>query len=279
MLKHNKLKNSGLLFELLVRQVATDALSNKDSEAVNILKKYFYNTDLLKEYKIYKTLATAKNQSEIQADILINACVESYKKLNKKNLREQKYNLIAEVKKNYKEEDFFKSKVDNYKILASVYLLLEMQNAESINPKQYSDCKITLLEHITVPKTEEKDADLEKFASYDKGTRSLIYNMFLQKLQEKYETLDVNQKSLLREYINNISTSDKLRLYCNEQVKIIKEEVAGIVKDKEKDSARKVKLLEISSFLNDIPVNKSVSDADINNMLYYYELLKKYKDA
>ena len=60
-LKHNKLRNTGLLFELLVRQITTDTLNNKESKAVDILKKNFNNTLIAKEYRIYKALLSSKN--------------------------------------------------------------------------------------------------------------------------------------------------------------------------------------------------------------------------
>ena len=211
MAKHNKLKNSGLLLELLVRQITTDTLNNKDSEATNILKKYFHNTDLLKEYKIYNTIASTRNQSEVKADILINACVEAYKKLNKANLKKQKYSLIAEVKSHYDMDEFFKTKVDNYKVLASVYQLLEMHEANSFDPKVYAECKNTLLDHIVSKKVEEKDEALEEFAALDSGTRALVYNMAHKSFENKYAELNESQKGVLKAYINNISTSDNLR--------------------------------------------------------------------
>ena len=277
MVKHNKLKNSGLLFELLVRQMTTDILNNRDSEAGNILKKYFYNTELLKEYKLYKTIATTRNLSEAKAGMLINACTEAYKKLNKANLKKQKYNLIAEVKSNYNIDEFFKTKVDNYKIMASIYLLLEMDQADYIDEKVYFDCKSTLLEHVSSKKTEQKDELLEELASMDSGTRSLVQAMANKKYQEKYKSLNESQKNLLKEYINNISTSDNLRQYCNKQVTIIKGEMGKMV-ESITDEVRRIKLMEITKSLAEVPATKTVSDSDVNNLLYYFELIKEHKE-
>jgi hypothetical protein len=256
--------------------LTTDTLNNRDSKAVDLIKKYFYNTDLLKEYNIYNTIATTRNQSETRADIIINACMEAYKKLNKQNLKKQKYDLIAEIKANYSEVEFFKAKVDNYKVLASVYLLLEMSQADSIDEKVYADCKITLLEHVVSKKVEQKDEDLDELSSLDPGSRSLVYAMATKNFNEKYNSLNEAQKNLLREYLNNISTSDNLRLYCNKQVALIKEEVASIIKETENE-VRRVKLTEIAKTLTEIPANKAVTDVDVNNILYYFELIKEHK--
>ena len=56
--KHNKIKNTGILFELLTRQITVDILNNKkNSSAIKILKKFFNeNTELGKENQLYKVL-------------------------------------------------------------------------------------------------------------------------------------------------------------------------------------------------------------------------------
>ena len=270
--KHNKLKNSGLLFELLVRQIAADILSNKESKAVAILKKYYNNTDVLKEYKIYHTLANSRNLSEVKASMLIQDCVKAYSKLNKNNLKRQKYELISEIKSNYSLEEFFKTKIDNYKILASVYLLLEMDQADSMDQAKYSSYKVTLLEHIVSPEVENKNEILEQMSQIDKGTRAVIYKVMVNKFNDKYFTLNEGQKEVLSQYINNISTTDKLKEFYNSKIITVKNRLTSIIKE-EKDLVRKVKLQETFSIINPVKV---VTDLDVNNILCYLELIKEY---
>ena len=100
-IKHSKFKNTGLIFELLVRKITADTLSGNNSPASNILKKYFVNTELGKEYKIYDSLLKNTSISEGKANIIINTLLESSKKLNRTALRKEKYNLIKEIKENY----------------------------------------------------------------------------------------------------------------------------------------------------------------------------------
>lgn len=275
-LKHNKLRNPAILFELLVRQITTDTLNNRESKSVNILKRHYNNTQIAKEFKIYKTLYEAKNLSEAKASILINSAIQAHSKLNKTTLRKAKYDLIADIKENYNLEEFFKSKVNNYKTLASIYMLFETVNSDIADPEVESKYRFTIMESICEnPNKNLKDTLLEEYNSYDKGTRSLVYKLFIQKFNEKYSGLDDNQKSLLKEYITNISTSDSLREYVNSEItkvkKDIKKESASL-----KDEARKVKLNEVCNFIEEIPENKQVCEKDIHNLLYYYELLKEF---
>jgi hypothetical protein len=276
-IKHNKLRNPSILFELLVRQVTTDTLSNQDSKALGIIKKYYNNTEVAKEYNIYNTIVSTKNLSEQRADMLINAAVEAYRKLNKATLRKQKYELVSEIKNNYNIEEFFKSKVDNYKTLASIYLLFEMENPEFIDPTKYADCKYTILESISAKTTPvPKDELLETFNSYDKGTRALVYQLMIEKFNETYSDLNNKQKQLLKEYISNISTTDKLREYVNTELQAVRKALKQQIRTIDGD-ARMEKLNEVLSFVKEVPATKKVGENEIHDLLSYYELLKEFE--
>ena len=125
-IKHSKYKNTGILFELLVRQITADTLSGSESPSINILKKYFTKTELGKEYKIYESFFKHTNTSEAKADMVISTLIESSKQLNRSVLKRQKYNLIKEIKENYDLEEFFKIKLPNYRAQAALYSLIEI---------------------------------------------------------------------------------------------------------------------------------------------------------
>ena len=62
--KHSKYKNTGILFELLTRQITADTVSGKNTKALSILKKHFNSkSELLKEYKIYHILSTKRYEN------------------------------------------------------------------------------------------------------------------------------------------------------------------------------------------------------------------------
>jgi hypothetical protein len=263
----------------LVRQITTDTLSNKESEAVNILKKHYINGAVSKEYKIYKTLSEAKNLSEAKANVLLEVALESYKRLNKASLKKQKYELISDIKNNYNLDEFFKAKVDNYKTLASIYILFEMYSTDIVNPELETKYRFTIMESISQsPEKEKSDAILEQYNSFDRGTKSLVYKLYIQKFNDKYSDLDDNQKTLLKEYITNISTSNKLRDYVNEEYSRVKKELDKYIKN-ENNEVRVVKLNEVKNFIDYIPENKQVCEKDIHNLMYYYELIKEYEST
>ena len=274
-IKHSKYKNTGILFELLTRQITADTLSGDSNKSLEFLKKHFNSkTELLKEYKIYHTLSTKKYGKDSQATLLIETLVENHKNLNKSKLRREKYNLIKEIKENYDITDFFNSKIKNYKIMASIFNLLENPN---ISPLSTVNSKVIILEHITnKTKSKPKNIVLEQLKSSDKSTRLLTYKVILEKFNNKYNDLADNQKLLLKEYVNSVSNSPSLKAYMNQEIKHIKLNLNKYLK-KIEDKAIAIKLVEIKDLIQPLSKNLSVQDENVANLLNYYELINELK--
>lgn len=281
MIKHSKYRNTGILFELLVRQTTSDLLNNKDSKSVKILKKYFTNTELGKEYNLYNTLVTSQKLSETKAEILISTLIEQYKKLDYEKINKLKYNLIKEIKSSYELEDFFKAKISNYKQYASLYTIFESQNSKSIDTKQLILNKITLLEQLTDESIVDKKAPqsiMEDFMKEDKEVRLLAYKMLVEKFNDKYESLSDIQKSILKQYINSISDTKSLTQYLNERVIEVKAELTKLSKSTP-DKVLKIKLQEVLKLVKPLEENKSIKDEQIVGILQCYDLIEEIKRA
>ena len=274
-LKHNKLRNTGLLFEMLVRQITADTLKNKESEAIGIIKKYFRNTQLSKEYGLYRTISEAKGLSETKANAILEIALESYKKLNKQALRKQKYDLVAAIKEHYNLEDFFKTKIENYKTLASVYLMFEARDSQDLKPETEAKYRFSLMEGMCHQSTSpDKEDPLEEYRKMDKGTKSLVYKLMVEEFNKTYSGLDQRQKELISKYITSVSSSDDFRGYVNKQMLLVEREIKAAIK-KETNPVRKVKLEEVSLFIQKVPEGKTVCDKDVHNLLHYFELIKE----
>ena len=277
-IKHSKYKNTGILFEILVRQITSDTLSGKDSKATHILKKYFVKTELGKEYKLYETLFKHKNLTEGKAEIIINSIIESSRNLNRGTLKRQKYNLIKEISEHYNLEDFFKTKLPSYKVHAALYTLVEIYNSENLsNPTQIIENKIALLESLTthtVNKQKVENDLMVEFQSYDKDLRILTYKVMLEKFNGKYENLNDNQKSILKEFINAVDSTPKLKEFYNEKIQEIKNELTKVTK-KVKDKVVQIKLNEVNNILLPLGKKANVGNDDLVNLLQYYSLLEE----
>ena len=274
-IKHSKYKNTGILFELLTRQITSDTISGGNNKALSILKKYFNSkSELLKEYKIYNTLSTKLYKDETKASLLVNTLIEAHSKLNRSRLRREKYNLIKELKSTYDFNNFFKAKITNYKIMASIFNLTENKDA---TPLSIVNSKVELVEHITrSSKSTKKNIVIENYNNEDKNTRLLTQKILLEKFNEKYKGLGENQKILLQEYVNAVSNSPSLKTYINSEIKDVKKQLtkySGTVTDK----VVKIKIDEVKNMIKPLCKKSFVHDDNVSNLLNYYELVNELK--
>ena len=277
-IKHSKYKNTGLLFELLVRQITADTLNGSESPSLDILKKSFAKTELGKEYKLYETLFKNKNLVESKAEITLNTVLEATKKLNRSALRREKYNLINEIRKHYNVNEFFKHQIPNYKGYASFYKLIEIYNSDKLSEtEEIISNKVSILECLTERPIDEKKVKqdlVEEFAKYDKDLRVLTYKVMLEKFNGKYANLNKGQKEVLKEFMNSIDNTPRLKEIYNTKINEIKK-VLKLQAKKVKDDATKIKLLEVVKLLKEIDKGSRINNDDLINLLQYYQLTEE----
>ena len=280
-IKHSKYRNTGLIYELLVKQIAADVLENKESKAIKILKKYYSGTSTLaKEYKLYEFVVKNNSVSQAKAETIISTITEVSRKFNQKTLKNQKYELISEIKENYNIEEFFSVEVRDYKALASLYCLLEAQNnADLVDPNFLVNNKTTLLEHLTSKKQNEedvKDSLIEQYSKYDKDLKLLTFKILLEKFNDKYKDLLPEQKNILKEFITSVNSSKKLYSLVNNELKKISEEVEKLSK-KVTDDIVKIKLDEVAKSIKPLAKTDKVTDSHLVNLMQYYDLVNELK--
>jgi len=281
-IKHSKFKNTGLIYELLVKQIAADTLSKKDSQAVSILKKYFGgNSVLAKELKLYEYILKNNNLSEAKAETVISTITEISRKFNQKRLKESKYKLIAELKSSYNIEDFFAIQVRDYKPLAALYCLLEAQNNTTlVNPEFLVNNKLTILEHLTSSKVDAdavKDTLIEEYAKYDKDLRLLTFKILLEKFNNNYKELLPEQKNILKEFITSVNSTTRLRNLVNEEVEKVREEIINLT-SKIKDEVVKIKIEEVIKGIKTLKKTEKISDNHLINLMQYYDLVNEMRE-
>ena len=281
-IKHSKFKNTGLIFELLVKQIAADTLNKKDSSAVAILKKYFTGkTTLVREFKLYQFILKNKSTSQNKAESIVSTIVEVSRELNRELLKKQKYNLIKEIKANYNIEDFFSMSVKDYKPLAALYCLMEAHRVpDLVDPNILVNNKTTILEHLTKnvqDKKEVRDNLIEEYSKYDKDLKLLTFKILLEKFNSKYSTLLPEQRSILREFITSVDSSTKLRNIVNEEIIKLSTAINKLAKNS-KDDIIKIKLQEVIKSIKPLTNKEKVTDSHLINIMQYYELIKELRE-
>ena len=281
-IKHSKFRNTGLIFELLVKQIAADTLSKKDSSAVGIIRKFYTGkTTLAKEFKLYEFILRNKNVSTQKASNIVSTITEISKKLNQDILKKQKYQLIAEIKKSYNIEEFFNIQVSDYKPLAALYCLLEAQNNDQlVDPDYLVNNRTTILEHLTsseVNKSDVEDSVIQEFAKYDKDLKLLTFKILLEKFNDRYKDFSPEHKNILREFITSVNSTTRLRNVINEELGKISKAVTKLIPSIKNDVI-KIKLEEVAKNITPISKKEKVSDTHLVNIMQYYDLIKELKN-
>ena len=283
-IKHLKLKNTGILFELLSRQVTVDLMENISTpKSVSLMKKYFNKkTELGKELQLYQLLVKESCSTERKAEYLIEKVLKIRTSLNNAKLRREKYNFIKDIKEKYPIKEFFNAKIKDYKILASIYKMFDSEIVnEGFDPKDSVDTKYTVVEHLMSHSTNKKQTVKEskkiaKLKQESEDVRLLTYKILVDNFNDRYKNLDSHQKKLLREYINNLSNSNGLKEYIGKEVKRVKKQLVKLI-EKVDDKVTSIKLKESTKQLDNLQLGNFVKDSQVLNLMRYYELVKELK--
>ena len=279
--KHSKIRNTGILFELLTRQITVDVLNNdKKGSAAKILKEFFNKkTQLGKEYELYRVLTVENYTSEIKANHLVDAVVKARQKLNNSQLKREKYNLIKEIKINYDINDFFMARIPNYKVNASIFKVFD-SNSEG-NPATETDSRFTIVEHVTRKQKSNKKEDkklVEGYKKQEKDLRLLAYGILVEKFNKKYSSLSQSQKKLLKEYINNISNTNSLKEFVETETYKVKAKLQSFL-PKVSDKVTKIKLQEAINQAETLMKGRIVEDKQVVTLMRYYQLVKELENV
>lgn len=280
-IKHSKYRNTGLIFELLVKQIASDTLNNSDSAAVSIIKKHFTGkTSLVREFKLYEFILKNRQVSQAKAEAILSTITEISRKLDQNSLKKQKYDLISDIKENYSINEFFAIQTPDYKALASLYCLLEAQNSDSlVDPQYFVNYKSTLLEHLTTNKQDKgevKDTLIEEYSKYDKDLKLLTFKILLEKFNDTYKDLLPEQKNILKEFITSVNSQTRLRNLVNEELIKIATAVNKL-KAKVKNEVVMIKLDEVSKSIQPLSNKDRINDSHLVNLMQYYDLVNELK--
>lgn len=278
--KHSKFKNTAILFELLVKQITHEVLSNSKKTVSEAIIKEFFNSkkELAKELKLYNQLVKEKYTKSEDAKIFLEEIIEERKKLDEQKLSREKYNLIKTIKESYELDKFLSSNLQNYKLLASIYKIFETKTKGRTGQiREYIDSNNLVLEHITRSKQpKKKDAIYETIKQQSEDLRLLTYKLMLESFNKKYSKLDDSQKNLLREFINNVSNTSTFPTFIKSATE---KAFAELVKESKTitDKVTKIKVAELTKVFTSGKILKETQEKQVSVLMLTYELLKEIK--
>ena len=205
-LKHNKKRNTGLLYEFFARYIGKAILENRDSDIVKaktLLRKHFNKTtDIYKELKLFKTLTESKVSSREQAVYLINRVREAVKYQSQARLDLEKTSLIHEVNGNLDSMVFFEEVIPDYKKLATVQVLLNTWRDETLKESVSETVQLEerLIESMLEHKPSVSNINETANMTTDDVDR-LVVNIMTEKVNRKYNNLNPEQKEVIQLYV------------------------------------------------------------------------------
>ena len=218
--KHNKRRNTAFLYEALVKELTRATIQNnkkKKQIIIRTLKEFFNKNSVLgKELEIYKTLNETFLLKEKDAEKLLSEIKKMYKStIDTGNVYSAQSKLISQINKNIS-PNTFSNFVPNYKNLASIFQIF---NAEApVKSRVLMEGQI--IKRMTSKKQEQEEQKMQ--------ISNTTLKIFTKKFNNSYEELFSEQKHLLSKYVSSFKDSGlELKIFLNEEITRLKEEVAG----------------------------------------------------
>jgi len=281
--KHSKFKNTAILFELLVKQITQEVLSNSTKNLSEKIIKEFFNSrkELAKELKLYNWIVKERFSNNDDAKLFLQEVIEERKKLDESKLAKEKYNLIKTIKESYELDKFLSSNLQNYKLLASIYKVFESKTqGRKVEIRDFIESNNTILEHITNvrPVSKPQDKLYEEFKKQSEDLRLLTYKLLIENFNNKYSNLDDSQKGLLREFINNVSNTSTFSKFIGEETKKVLSHLISESKDIT-DKVTKIKISEMIKLFKSDKFMKENNEKQVSVLMLTYELLKEIRNV
>ena len=214
--KHNKKRNVGIVYEVLVKEYSKSCLQKDKEKALiikNLIKEFFAKgKELNRELSIFKELMESKGLDEDQFKRILSEAKNDHGKLNRKQLHDQKSALISKINK-ILSPDVFNNFVPSYRNLATIDQIF---NSAKIKKRIMLEQKF--VQEMT--QVEEESKDLEH-------VDELVFKVFAKKFNEKYANLLAEQKELLAKYVLSLDDNGlSFKLHLNEEIGRLKQELA-----------------------------------------------------
>lgn len=211
-MRYNKKRNTAFLYEAIILEMTKSIVNNdvkRKKICLDILKENFYaNSILNEELDAYRSILETKGVTEDWATATLREAQRTYLSLHPNHVFKQQSHVINRVNKELG-KDTFNIFTPNYKSLATIAQLFSMKTPV----KRRVMLEKNIIQEMTNSNTQSEIQPVD----------NIVYNIFVKKFNEKYQSLLEEQKDLLYKYIFSFADDGYgLKIALNEEISRIK---------------------------------------------------------
>lgn len=211
---HNKRRNSGLLYEFLVRSISQSLVEGdkkRSNVSLRLVKRHFRpGTELHKEFRLINALVRTTVSSEAVAASIVQEAKRAARSHDLTALDREKSLLINNINRAVNDPDFFDQQVSEYRMYATVQTLLNDWRSPAGDLGRMAKYEDQLVQWLVSPKQADPDHAIDADGP---GTGRLLMKVMMRKLNEKYAgALTEDQRALVRAYAFSTANSDPLSI-------------------------------------------------------------------
>ncbi len=212
-IQHNKKRNVGIIYELLLRAVSAAIVENDKKRAqlaLDIIEKHYdKKTELYKEYRLFNALIKSTVSDTPVAAAVLAEAKSAARRADSRKLDYEKSMLIRAINHSLQDANFYQRRIPDYRLYATVQNLINEWAAGDTSDLT----KMVMLEgqvvHWLLKEKSDESIDLESPAPEVDG---LVVKIMNEKFNEKYSgKLNQDQTKLIQEYIFSIESGQEKR--------------------------------------------------------------------
>jgi hypothetical protein len=280
-IKHNKKRNVGLVYELLIQHITSCIVEGRKSDArvgTKLIEKHFAKgKELHKEFRLFNALANATvSDTHIVASVLTEA-KRAARKIDTKKLSIEKSKLIRDINYKINRKDFFYQNISNYRQLGSIQIVINEWRKESPDLGRLIEFEKKVGENLLAEKSTKTVSDMQRELDASKSDK-LILKLMTEKINSKYSNLSNSEREIISNYVFYSSQNDE---YLSKYLAEKRQVALDLLENFEDHESNQILIEKVDRVRNSIQKleNQDVNDESIVKFLTITKLINELKSV
>ena len=268
---HNKKRNVGIIYELLLRYISNSLINNDKTsaqKALNIIETRFdKSSELYKEFRLFNALAKSTVSDTPVAAAILTEAKSAARRCDIKKLNYEKSLLIKDINYKLSDKNFYYRRIPEYKTYATIQTLLnDWRKLDKSNLTRMIEYESKIVSHLLINKNDQET--LSEIKNSNENVDSLVVKIMTEKINKKYgNNLNDEQKTILGNYVFNIRENNLKEIHRH-LVNVKKQTLKSLesLKRSTDNSILLEKIEQVRQKLNSIPIDK-INDDTISKFL------------